>query len=64
MYLQDNDHTKWDENIQQIRCAIRFAVHEITGYSPNSIIFSRDLPMTGKASETNETAQEIDCPRS
>lgn len=43
----DKLHNRWDENIPQIACAIRTAVHDTTKYSPFFINFGRNMITSG-----------------
>lgn len=40
-------HNRWDENIPQIACAIRTAIHDTTKYSPYFINFGRNMITSG-----------------
>lgn len=42
-YVSDN-HRTWDKHLPRVASAIRSAKHEITGLTPNFIVFGRELP--------------------
>lgn len=50
-YIAGQQHDKWDDNIQQIACAIRTAVHDTTLYSPYFINFGRNMILNGNQYE-------------
>ena len=39
----DEDHSRWTEHLPYIMAAYRSAVHNATGYSPNFLMFGREL---------------------
>lgn len=48
-YIKDDlSHVEWDAEIHRIGYAIRSAVHEITGFSPNTLVFGRTVPFSGE----------------
>jgi hypothetical protein len=47
MYVNDN-HRKWDEQIQKLACAIRTAVQETTKVSPFFVNFGRNMCLSGE----------------
>ena len=48
-YIGNQPHYTWDEKVFHIASAIRSAVHEVTGYAPNHLVFGRDLPNSGSS---------------
>lgn len=46
-YISDNKHNCWDVNINKIAYAIRAAINESTGHSPNFMVFGRVIPVRG-----------------
>lgn len=60
----DKLHNRWDENIHQIACAIRTAVHDTTKYSPYFINYGRNMVTSGDQYEKfiqppNQSNEEI-----
>ncbi|KAJ8910189.1 hypothetical protein NQ315_008987 [Exocentrus adspersus] len=47
MYVSDN-HRSWDENLDQIACAIRTSKHEVTKLTPYFVNFGRNMNLSGK----------------
>lgn len=47
-YIKGNNHRDWDDHLLEIGFALRTAVHEVTGYSPAYLNFSRELLLSGK----------------
>lgn len=44
-----SEHQKdWDHELYRVGHAIRSAVHEVTGFSPNFLNFGRHIPLNGK----------------
>lgn len=41
-YLSDN-HTKWDTYLAKVGCAIRSARHDVTGLTPNFVVYGREI---------------------
>jgi hypothetical protein len=46
-YVRDK-HNQWDSNLGKLGAAMRSAVHEVTGYTPNFLTFGREVPLSGK----------------
>lgn len=46
-YVKDN-HRTWDRYLPQVACAIRTAVHEVTGMSPYFANFGREITLDGQ----------------
>lgn len=53
MYVSDN-HRSWDENLDQIACAIRTAKHEVTKLTPYFINFGRNMILSGADYKSGE----------
>lgn len=51
------DHTKWDELLPEIGCAIRSAVNDSTKYSPYFLNFGVEMMKDGKQYSQHETIQ-------
>lgn len=47
IYIKQNDHRTWDENLASIACAIRTSKHETTGYSPYFVNFGKEHRLYG-----------------
>lgn len=47
-YVKDN-HRTWDKFLPKVAWAIRSARHEVTGVTPNFIIFGRELDISGSS---------------
>lgn len=47
-YLKENDHRTWDAEINYVMAAINSAPNEVTKFSPNALMFGRDVPINGK----------------
>lgn len=45
-FVSDN-HRTWDTGLAKVGCAIRSARHEVTGLTPNFIIFGREISLQG-----------------
>lgn len=41
------NHRTWDKNLSKIGWAIRSARHEVTGLTPNFIVYGREIPISG-----------------
>lgn len=58
-----NNHQTWDMSIHKVAQAIRLAKHDVTGYPPSFLVFSRNIPLTGdyygKISENSDNLLEI-----
>jgi transposase InsO family protein len=46
-YVTDN-HRTWDKYLPHIGYAMRSAKHEVTGYTPNFLMFGRELPLNNE----------------
>lgn len=46
-YIKENQR-HWDRHLPQIGYALRSAIHETTGYSPNFLNFGREVVISGK----------------
>ncbi|KAG5884122.1 hypothetical protein JTB14_009177 [Gonioctena quinquepunctata] len=46
MYVSDN-HCSWDENLDEIACAIRTSRHEVTKLTPYFVNFGRNMVLSG-----------------
>lgn len=42
-----NNHQDWDQHLSEIGSAIRSSVNEVTGYTPNYLVFGRHVPLSG-----------------
>lgn len=49
-YVKDN-HRIWDKFLHKVSWAIRSAVHEATGVTPNFVMFGRELSISGTANQ-------------
>ena len=54
MSFVSENHRTWDKHLGVVGRAIRSTVHEVTGFSPNFLIFGRELPLVNTNSETKE----------
>lgn len=59
-YLTDNEHNQWDLHIFKLASAIRSAVHEVTQYSPNVLLFGRQIPLHGSFYGNQENDREVE----
>ncbi|KAL3271855.1 hypothetical protein HHI36_022325 [Cryptolaemus montrouzieri] len=41
------DQRHWDAELQKVTCALRCALHEATGLSPNFIVYGREIHLNG-----------------
>lgn len=49
-YIKDHkSHRKWDENVQQLACAMNSAVHTSTKMTPYAAVFGEEIALTGDA---------------
>lgn len=55
-YVSD-DHRSWDKYLARIGCAIRSSKHEVTGVTPNYIVFGREIQTSGIAKDPDEPIQ-------
>lgn len=55
-FVSDN-HRDWDQYLGQVGFAIRSSQHEVTGYSPNFVVFGRELSHNDAKSELSEPIQ-------
>lgn len=52
-YVSDN-HRLWDKHLHQVASAIRSSKHEVTGMTPNFIVFGRELSNRGNGINSSE----------
>lgn len=53
-YISDN-HRHWDEHLARVGCAICSSRHEVTSFSPNFLVFGREIELRG----TDNSSEEI-----
>lgn len=56
-YVADN-HRLWDKYLAQVACALRSSRHETTKFTPNFVMFGREISLLGK--ESHPLATELD----
>lgn len=52
MYINDKQHDRWDENFNEILCAINTGTNTQTNYSPYEIIYGHSMILNGKHHST------------
>lgn len=57
-YVDDN-HRHWDVNLPQLSCAVRTAVHEVTGHTPYFVNFGREMVLHGEDFGKVESDEDI-----
>lgn len=58
-YVKDN-HRTWDKFLPKVAWALRSAKHEVTGVTPNLIMFGRELNIDGSSGPTPTDPIQID----
>lgn len=60
-YIGDHkDHREWDKYLPKLGFAIRSAVHEVTGHTPNYLNFGRELLISGTQHSINNDLHTLD----
>ncbi|XP_046677325.1 uncharacterized protein LOC124365392 [Homalodisca vitripennis] len=57
-YVGDH-HRNWDQNIAQLGFALRSSVHESTGYTPNLLVFGRELTVAGSGFDVLQSEDQL-----
>lgn len=60
-YISD-DQKKWDKVLPKVSCAIRSARHDVTGHTPNFLVFGREInyhPVT-KSPPDSDNVSDVD----
>ncbi|XP_045776009.1 uncharacterized protein LOC123874579 [Maniola jurtina] len=55
----ENDHRAWDVNLPKIQFAINSSVNETTNYTPNFLVYGRELVACGSHYTHSDEADEI-----
>lgn len=58
-YVKDN-HKTWDQYLSKVACAVRTAVHEVTGMTPYFANFGREITLEGDQYPNNIHAPEVE----
>lgn len=58
-YVQANQKT-WDQRIPEIQAALRTGVSEVTGYSPQFVVFGEELKLDGRDHQFDGNAPEVE----